>query len=303
MIPGLEGAVVSNQAVDADRVRLYLEALENAAEAREAAAARLRSQIQETANKYPSVFLPSFVDHVLGGGDDDGDESPGADKKQDGGEVVDGDDKEVAGVEESEAVDNADGAPAEAIARGVGEEEDSGDSGPAVGRRDDEVCEGRDEDVGHVGDGGDSAAVDAGVDAGEKEEAGNMPAEDEKDTNTGAEGKGNVLGMAGKFLRDVLHIPPGGKGAGGDASAVAQSSNAEEEQQQQEGDISGGGDVASPTPLEATVVDATSLTTPNAIAADSKGVDVEATPEKSDGGEAGDSGGVEGGVEGVSVEG
>lgn len=290
MIPGLEGVVESQQAVDADRVRFYLEALENAAEAREAAAARLRLQIQETAKKFPSVFSPTFGD-VSGGDNNDQDGSTDGEKKQDVNDVndvndgFDGNTKETADAE-GDAEDG--GEKVETTIKTEGDEGRSRDNGSVA---EEEKNQARDENA-DGGEGSAAAAAVAGDDAGETAQAGKSPADDNTKTAKKGDGQGNVFGIAGKFLRDVLHIPPGGGGSGADASAVAQqSSNAEEKHD------TGGGDVNSPAPVEATVVDATSPTTPVAIAADS--VCVGAAPEKSD---EDDSGVGEGGMEGVSIE-
>lgn len=59
VIPELESAVESGQAVPPERLRFYLEMLENAAVAREAAASRLRAEIRDAALRYPGIFETS----------------------------------------------------------------------------------------------------------------------------------------------------------------------------------------------------------------------------------------------------
>lgn len=59
VIPELESAVESGQAMPAERLRFYLEMLENAAVAREAAASRLRAEIRDAALRYPGIFETS----------------------------------------------------------------------------------------------------------------------------------------------------------------------------------------------------------------------------------------------------
>ncbi|CAM9849124.1 unnamed protein product [Scytosiphon promiscuus] len=295
MIPGLEGLVESQQAVGADRVRFYLEVLENAAEAREAAAARLRSQIQETAKKYPSVFVfsPSVGD--VAGGDDEREGSTDGDKKQDAGDGVGGDDVE--------AVEAQEEATASGEGEGEGEEGGPGLDGTAVEGEEKEQDQARVRDAGD----GEGSTADPGNDPGE-EQASSNPGDSKKVAKKGAEGQGNVFGIAGKFLRDVLHIPPGGGGGGegrggrdgGDASAVSQSSNLEGDEKKRNG--GGGGGADPPTPVEAAVVDATSPKTPIAIAADSKVVSVGAAPGKSEGDEIDEPAVAEGEMEAVSVE-
>lgn len=62
VIPGLEKLLDSDEPVPADRLRFYREVLESAAEAREAAAARLRSQIRGATTKYASIFSDTIRD-------------------------------------------------------------------------------------------------------------------------------------------------------------------------------------------------------------------------------------------------
>ena len=52
----LEGAVESGEVMSSDRLRYFSEILESAAEAREAAASRLRAQIRQATRRHPGIF-------------------------------------------------------------------------------------------------------------------------------------------------------------------------------------------------------------------------------------------------------
>lgn len=212
MIPGLEGLIESDQAVPADRLRDYLEVLESAAEAREAAAARLRAQIRETSTRHPSVF------------------SPGPVAALDNVASVNNTNKDSNNSNDSNKIES------DAEVEGAGKTEDGGGA----------VVEGA--------HGGAAPGADVVADVGKSEKEGS-------DVKKGGKGKG-VVGLAGKILRNVLHMAPsteqphedGGKEAGGDAGV-------------------GVGSSSSPT-------------TPNAIAADGKvaeGVDAVKGGEDGDG--------------------
>lgn len=279
MIPGLEALVESKQPVPADRVRFYLEVLESAAEAREAAAARLRAQIRQTAERYPFVFSSSSAAPSPSGSGD------GSLEGGKGGSAVEGGD----GGKGKGDGDDDDGGRGDGDGDAVGEKEPGGDEegeeteeeqggNGEGGNQNDEDGEGRDEagkggqEDGNDGSGGvveplpgtpggDPANEQArGGEIAPAAEVGGEGHDDEKKrgrggrrgTHGGGGGGGNVFGIAGKFLRDVLHIPPGD-----DAAATAAGKGRPEEV----------GDGAAA--VDAAGVDTNSPTTPIAIAADS----------------------------------
>ena len=170
-IRGLEGAVESGEVISSDRLRYFLEILESAAEAREAAASRLRAQIRQAARRHPGIFdtpIPSdflnqslYSDHgSLFGPDCAGEKY----------------DEEEAGVvqggEAKKDVSNGTGGQEDAI--------DGGGSGSAGAKP-----PGPGQEVATV-----TKYVTPEIERGEG------------DSN----GKGAV-GLAGKLLRQVLHVP------------------------------------------------------------------------------------------------
>lgn len=207
MIPDLEGLVESKQSAPVDRVRFYLEVLESAAAAREAAAARLRAQVRETAERFPSVFSPSPGDAAAAaswkGSSSDGTgagSGPGSGAPESDGGPGDGDGGEDAGGEGGEGGGDGadDGEDGSAIVNG----------GAAVGKAEED--EGlRDAETVTVE--ADDNATDASAAVGEDEGG---PADDSSSYDKGARGQdkgngGNVFGMVGKFLLGVVHAPHG----------------------------------------------------------------------------------------------
>eukprot|EP00903_Cladosiphon_okamuranus_P015412 g14235.t1 len=366
LLPGLESLVESKQPVLADRVRYYVEVLESAAEAREAAAARLRAQIRQTTERYPAVFSaasssPSPASPFGGGGGAAAAPGEALDSLEGGGggasdvAVVeagggaqggaddddDDEDEEEEREEGREAGGKADGHE-KGGGGGGGEDggnEDSGDGGDGHG----------DGDGGGGGGGNDSTGAAAGAaasgeigDNGNAESTAAIAEDDNANTNTtnddeaaaisksqgegqtkqrdgeeeggldkaesrapssvvdvdlangksrqegrgGDKDNGNVFGMAGRFLRDVLRIPPGE-----DAAAAAAAGDGEAA-------------AAASLPTLASVDIITSPTTPNAIAADSKsGVGGRNGSAGGLGEDGGDEEGVGAENVGVSVEG
>ncbi|CAM9568539.1 unnamed protein product, partial [Pylaiella littoralis] len=239
MIPGLEALLESQQPVPADRVRSYLGVLESAAEAREAAAARLRAQLLETAERYPFALPlcpPSPEDTAAvfplkqvrrgsssssgGKRDGDGDSAISADDvRGGGGGGHDGDGGD--GDDEDGGSDGGGGGGGKGDASGGREGEDNNgdakDGSDEAGAADGEG-EGEDEGDGVREDAETATSVDDEAGGGE----GGGEGDDAGDDNGAAAGGGrkkknsNVFGMAGKFLLDVLHIPPGRRDGGGD---------------------------------------------------------------------------------------
>ncbi|CAM9973784.1 unnamed protein product [Ectocarpus sp. 8 AP-2014] len=265
MIPDLEGLVESKQSAPADRVRFYLKVLESAAGAREAAAARLRAQIRETAERYPSVFSPSSDDAAAaasskggrgssGGGTDAGSGLGSGTTQSDGG-PGDGDGDEDAGGgggggdradggEDSNANDNNG-----AAASGKTEEDESVEDTETVAVEADD---------GHAAD--TSAAVAVGEDEGGPADGGSSSSDDKGARGQDKGNGGNVFGMVGKFLLGVVHKPPGEEEEEGDQDQACR-------QKETHGEGAAGSGSAAPVAWTPTV-DAPS--TPNAI---SKGAD------------------------------
>ncbi|CAM9102872.1 unnamed protein product, partial [Ectocarpus sp. 6 AP-2014] len=268
MIPDLEGLVESKQSAPADRVRFYLEVLESAAGAREAAAARLRAQIRETAERYPSVFSPSSDDAAAaasskggrgssGGGTDAGSGLGSGATQSDGG-PGDGDGDEDAGGGGGGG-DRADG----------GEDSNANDNNGAAasGKTEEDESVEDTETVAVEVDDGHAADTSAAVAVGEDEEdpaVGGSSSSDSKGARGQDEGNGgNVFGMVGKFLLGVVHKPPG--------EDEEEESDQDQACQQKEthGEGAAGSGFAAPVASTSTV-DAPS--TPNAIGADPSGL-------------------------------
>ncbi|CAM9252620.1 unnamed protein product [Ectocarpus sp. 12 AP-2014] len=211
MIPDLEGLVESKQSAPADCVRFYLEVLESAAGAREAAAARLRAQIRETAERYPSVFSPSPDDAAAaasskGGrgsssGSTDAGSGPGGGAPQSDDGPGDGD-----GGGGASRGDRANG----------GEDGNANDNNGAAasGETEEDESVADTETVAVEADDGDAADTSAAAAVGEDEGGptdGGSSRSDDKGARGQAKGNGgNVFGMVGKFLLGVVHKPPGG---------------------------------------------------------------------------------------------
>ncbi|CAN0244797.1 unnamed protein product, partial [Ectocarpus sp. 4 AP-2014] len=254
MIPDLEGLVESKQSAPADRVRFYLEVLESAAGAREAAAARLRAQIRETAERYPSVFSPSPDDAAAaasskggrgsssGGADTGSGPGSGATQSDDGPE--DGNGGEDAG-----GGDRADG----------GEDGNANDNNGAAasGKMEEDESVEDTETIAEAADGGDAADTSAAAAVGE-DKGGPADGSSSGGDDKGARGQdkgngGNVFGMVGKFLLGVVHKPPGEEE--GDQDQACQ-------QKETHGEGAAGSGSAAPVASTPTVV---APSTPNAI--------------------------------------
>lgn len=257
MIPDLEGLVESKQSAPADRVRFYLEVLESAAAAREAAAARLRVQIRETSERYPSVFSPSPDDAAAaasskggrgsssGGTDAGSGPGSGATQSDDGpgdgggGEDAGGGDRADGG-EDGNANDNN-----VAAASGKTEEDESVEDTETV------AVEADDGDAADT-----SAAAAVGEDEGGPADGGSSSSDDKRARGQDKGNRGNVFGMVGKFLLGVVHKPPGEEEEG--------DQDQDQACQQKETHGEGGAGSGSAAPVASTpTVDAPS--TPNAI--------------------------------------
>lgn len=274
VLPGLEGLVESDDAVLPDRLRYYLEVLESAAEAREAAATRLRAQIREAALRHPSVFSVAGEDNGLR------DDEP-ADLFPD---VVRGTTGVVAeAVDVAEAGDEGgDGEKDELKLDGESTDPDA-DAGEDQSA-DQQPGEKEEEGVGVAG------ANSAAVESAKAEEF-------ETEGGGGREGAGSgdeVVGVAGQLFRDANHTDP--KPGGNDKEE-------ENEEEEAEGAAVGTGVV------DAVLVDISpscSPTTPNAIAADIGDGGDDANPRKETGDGDGDGDGKdvteEGAKDGVTVD-
>lgn len=328
LLTGLESLVESKQLVPADRVRFYVEVLESAAEAREAAAARLRAQIRQTTERYASVFSavsssppsPSAAAAALGGtldslegdgggkGGVDDDNDDGEEEREEGneaGERAEGDEKGGdGGGEDSGGGGGGEGggggggnnntgavaASGENCGTGNAESTAIADDNTATTKDGEAVASNESQGEGQTQQrDGEEEEEEEGLEDVESRapldvvdlDLANNSSKQERSSTGGDKGNGNggnVFGMAGRFLRGVLHIPPGE-----DAAAAA----------------AGEGEAvdAASLPTAANGVEIiSSPTTPNAIAADSK----------SDEGEKGDgAGGLEAGrgdEEGAGVE-
>lgn len=127
IIPELETAVESGQVVPPERLRFYLDMLENAAVAREAAASRLRAEIRDASLRYPGIFETSpatdSMSDLL---------CPDYDRLGDSDHAAEGDESELVSGQ-GDACDVFRGNETEPQASNGIEDRDEGDAGDAAG--------------------------------------------------------------------------------------------------------------------------------------------------------------------------